>query len=133
LWVKDRTQNLRSYSVGRDAAADIPIADTSVSRLHAVIGDLGDGRLSVTDRGSSNGTFVVRDGVARGIQSEQVSETDTVRFGTVEIAVADLLAILHARTSPTPVATPLARSVRLVRCACGAVKPAGGTCPFCNS
>lgn len=124
---------MRSYSVGRDAAADIPIADTSVSRLHAVIGDLGGGRLSVTDRGSSNGTFVVRDGVARGIQSEQVSETDTVRFGTVEIAVADLLAILRSKTSPTPVATPLARSVRLVRCLCGAVKPAGGTCPFCNS
>ncbi len=128
---------MRSYSVGRDAAADIPIADTSVSRLHAVIGDLGGGRLSVTDRGSSNGTFVVRDGVARGIQSEQVSETDTVRFGTVEIAVADLLAILRTKTSPTPVATPaatpLARSVRLVRCLCGAVKPAGSTCPFCNS
>ena len=124
---------MRSYSVGRDAAADIPIADTSVSRLHAVIGDAGSGRLSVTDRGSSNGTFVVRNGVARGIQSEQVCEADTVRFGTVDIAVADLLAILHAKAGVAPVATPLARSVRLVRCGCGAVKPVGSTCPFCNS
>ena len=120
---------MRSYSVGRDAAADIPIADTSVSRLHAVIGDAGGGRLSVTDRGSSNGTFVVRDGVARAIQSEQINETDVVRFGTVEIAVADLLAILHAKSGPAP----LARSTRLVRCACGAVKAAGSSCPFCNS
>jgi len=124
---------LRSYSVGRDAAADIPIADTSVSRLHAVIGDAGGGRLSITDRGSSNGTFVVRDGVARGIQSEQVGEADTVRFGTVEIAVADLLSILRTKAGAAPVAAPLARSVRLVRCSCGAVKPVGSTCPFCNS
>jgi pSer/pThr/pTyr-binding forkhead associated (FHA) protein len=124
---------MRSYSVGRDAAADIPIADTSVSRLHAVIGDAGGGRLSVTDRGSSNGTFVVRDGVARAIQSEQINETDVVRFGTVEIAVADLLAILRTKSGPAPDSTPLARSVRLVRCGCGAVKPSGSTCPFCNS
>jgi pSer/pThr/pTyr-binding forkhead associated (FHA) protein len=124
---------LRSYSVGRDAAADIPIADTSVSRLHAQIRDAGGGKLSVTDRGSSNGTFVVKDGVARAIQSEQVGEGETVRFGTVDIAVADLLEILRARAAPVGAAVPLARSVRLVRCGCGAVKPAGSNCPFCNS
>lgn len=126
---------MRSYSVGRDAAADIPIADTSVSRLHAVIGDAGGGLLSVTDRGSSNGTFVVRDGVARAIQSEKLSEGDTVRFGTVEIAVSDLLGILRAKAGrgEAAVPAPLARSVRLVRCGCGAVKPVGSSCPFCNT
>lgn len=121
------TRTLRSYSVGRDAAADIPIADTSVSRLHAVLGDLGEGRLSVTDRGSSNGTFVVRGGVARAIQSEQVSAADTLRFGSVEIAVADLLDILRQKSAP------LVRSQRLVRCGCGAVKPVRGVCPFCQA
>lgn len=120
-------KTLRSYSVGRDAAADIPIADTSVSRLHAVIGDLGGGKLSVTDQGSSNGTFVVRAGVARAIQSDQVSDPDALRFGSVEIAVGDLLDILRRKSAP------LVRSQRLVRCACGAVKPVGGVCPFCSA
>lgn len=127
---------MRSYSVGRDAAADIPIADTSVSRLHAVISEVGGDRLSVTDRASSNGTFVVRGGVAREIQSEQVAGADILRFGTVEIAVADLLEILRTKTGlkpdAAPVVTPLARSVRLVRCSCGAVRPAAGSCPFCQ-
>jgi pSer/pThr/pTyr-binding forkhead associated (FHA) protein len=125
---------LNNFTVGRDAAADIPIADTSVSRLHAVISYAGAGLLMVTDKGSSNGTFVVSKGVARAIQSEKVSAADSIRFGSVEIGVADLLEILRQKSAApaAKVASPM-QSQRLVRCDCGAVKSVGASCPFCSS
>ncbi len=126
---------MRRYSIGRDASADIPVADTSVSRLHADIADLGGGRLSVTDRGSSNGTFILQNGVPRQIQSDQASEADTIRFGSIDIAASDLFDIIRRKSSasPAPAAYTLAKSQRLVRCDCGAVKPSGASCPFCAS
>ena len=126
---------MRRYSIGRDATADIPVADTSVSRLHADIAEVGGGRLSVTDRGSSNGTYILQNGIPRQIQSEQAAESDTIRFGSIDIAVADLLDIVRRKSSSTPPAAAyaLAKSQRLVRCDCGAVKPATAACPFCAS
>ncbi|OEJ97564.1 FHA domain-containing protein [Streptomyces thermolilacinus] len=60
------------YRVGRDPASDIALADTRVSWHHAVFRD-EDGRWTVRDEGSTNGTYA--DGV-------RVTERD-VRAGTV--------------------------------------------------
>ncbi|GAA3057380.1 FHA domain-containing protein [Kitasatospora albolonga] len=46
----------RSYSVGRDPAADLRIDDARVSWRHATIGHQGDG-WHLTDHGSTNGTY----------------------------------------------------------------------------
>ncbi|MER6527861.1 FHA domain-containing protein [Streptomyces sp. NPDC001508] len=48
-------------TVGRSADADIPIDDPDVSRLHCAVTVVGDGRVSVADLGSTNGTAL--DGV----------------------------------------------------------------------
>jgi pSer/pThr/pTyr-binding forkhead associated (FHA) protein len=43
--------------VGRDSTAAVHLTDEEVSRRHAII-TLGEGRATVEDLGSSNGTFV---------------------------------------------------------------------------
>src|ERR1700712_2530407 len=43
--------------IGRDANADIVASDQSISRKHAKI-EQTDGKVTITDLGSSNGTFI---------------------------------------------------------------------------
>ncbi|MGW4196028.1 FtsK/SpoIIIE domain-containing protein [Streptomyces sp. NPDC005004] len=43
-------------TVGRSADADVPLDDPDVSRLHCAVTVAADGRVSVTDLGSTNGT-----------------------------------------------------------------------------
>ena len=54
--------------MGRDVQADLVISDLTVSRSHATLRFLGDGRVAVTDLSSGNGTFVngsrIREAVA---------------------------------------------------------------------
>lgn len=45
-----------SVVIGRDQLADLPIADSSVSRRHAMVSSSSDGSLKVKDMGSTNGT-----------------------------------------------------------------------------
>jgi len=46
------------FVVGRADNADLEIEDTEISREHAAFGELPDGRLTIEDLGSRNGTFV---------------------------------------------------------------------------
>ena len=128
-----------TFTVGRDPGADIPIADNSVSRLHAEVTFAEGGRLFVTGCRSSNGTFLQRGPSEVRITQQTVEPTDTVRFGAVNIAASDLYAILMEKTGgaagqprPKPKPGPLPRSAKLVRCSCGAVKTLGTTCEICG-
>lgn len=47
-------------SIGRSADADVPLDDPDVSRLHCAVTLADDGRVTVTDLGSTNGTTVDR-------------------------------------------------------------------------
>ncbi|OWK37821.1 ABC transporter ATP-binding protein [Fimbriiglobus ruber] len=47
-----------SMLIGRDADAHIPLVHPQVSRRHAIIDRLADGRVVLRDLGSANGTFV---------------------------------------------------------------------------
>jgi pSer/pThr/pTyr-binding forkhead associated (FHA) protein len=131
----------QKFTIGRDKSCDIAIADDSVSRVHAEIGILPDGKLSVTDRGSSNGTALIRQGKAQPVTRETVvAASDRVRFGTVELAVHELTdairrkypAAASAAGGQRRPADPAARPDRPVRCACGAIKPANQRCPACG-
>lgn len=136
--------NKTRFTVGRDISADIPIADQSVSRIHAEISLVEGDRLFVTDCQSSNGTFVLRDGSERRITQEKVLPTDRIKFGGIAIAAADLLSAV--RRIAGPVQTPaggdpgkkkgkraaFATSAKLIRCSCGAIKAAGEQCPSCG-
>src|ERR1700722_3999867 len=44
-------------TIGRDPAADISVSDQSISRKHAKVGR-ENGKVRLTDLGSSNGTYV---------------------------------------------------------------------------
>ena len=134
----------RSYILGREASTDIPVADASVSRQHAEITMLPDGRLFVTDCNSSNGTFVIRKGAARRIHQEAVLESDSLRFGDVILRVPDLIDTLRRKSRGVAAASAAAPAERasasspprppgkLYRCECGAVRSHGSPCPSCS-
>src|ERR1035438_9235074 len=48
----------RLLRIGRDPSNDLVVPDLSVSRQHAELRNLGDGRYEIADLGSHNGTFV---------------------------------------------------------------------------
>ena len=99
------------YTIGRAAA--ITVQHTTVSRLHAEVIPLPDGRLYVTDCASRNGTFINEDGHWRKISQDFAGATAQLRFGEVETSVLHLLAIIaqlqgsdNAGAAGTPVAEP---------------------------
>lgn len=122
-----------TFTVGRDRTADIPIADPSVSRLHAELVPTTAQQLFVTDCRSSNGTFLIRNGTPRPITQETAGPGDQIRFGAVEVAVTDLLQIIAEQSSAAkPQAGALRASEKLVRCQCGAVNRQGALCDWCK-
>ncbi|WP_426246111.1 RDD family protein [Nocardioides sp. LHG3406-4] len=65
--------------------------DMSLSKTHAQFGPAADGALVVMDRGSTNGSMLLRKGVARELTAGKpttVIDGDTVRFGDREMKVS---------------------------------------------
>lgn len=90
------------FTIGR-ADADIILndAEQSVSKLHAELTVSADGRnYYLVDCGSSNGTFVQRQGRWERIKQEVVKPDESVRFGTNIVQMRDLLRKLPQRTPP---------------------------------
>lgn len=79
------------YTLGRDAAAALTVPHTTVSRIHAEVIPLSDGRVYITDCASTNGTFVHEDGRWRKISQEFAGAEARLRFGEVEMSVPALL------------------------------------------
>lgn len=90
-------------TIGRDASADIVVAQTAVSRRHAQVIPGGDGYV-VNDL-STNGVFVNGEKAASG---QMLSRADVIRVGTEEFRFyADLAPIGKAApTAATPAAAP---------------------------
>ncbi|WP_251062604.1 FHA domain-containing protein, partial [Streptomyces sp. ISL-24] len=80
--------------IGRSADADVPLDDPDVSRLHCVVTVTADGRVSVADLGSTNGTT---------LDGSRVT-THPVRFGP-----GALLRIGESALRLTPAGGPGAR------------------------
>ncbi|MGW0763906.1 FtsK/SpoIIIE domain-containing protein [Streptomyces sp. NPDC002676] len=95
-------------TVGRSADADVPLDDPDVSRLHCAVTVAADGRVSVTDLGSTNGT---------ALDGNRVGERP-VRF-----PAGALLRIGESALRVTPCAGPGAR-VRTVADGEGSVRVA---------
>jgi hypothetical protein len=125
------------FTLGRDPQADIPIADPSVSRIHAELSLVEPDVLFLTDCNSSNGTFLLRGGKETRIHQSKIELSDKVKLGSVVISGADLAAALRRKTPP-PSSEPAQKraefsaSVKLIRCECGAIKRAGSSCPSCT-
>ncbi len=133
----------RKYTVGRANTCDIVLADESVSRLHAELVLLADGKLLVTDCRSTQGTVLLRvGGPPAPVRQELVSPLDALRFGTVTLPVKELLQAIHSKYSPVgkggyerlaPVPAMPPEGAGLIRCVCGAVKVKEKRCEVCGA
>ncbi|MFD6421974.1 FHA domain-containing protein [Streptomyces sp. NPDC060198] len=65
--------------IGRSADADVPLDDPDVSRLHCAVTVSGDGRVTVADLGSTNGTSL--DGAEIGTRPVPLSAGALLRLG----------------------------------------------------
>jgi hypothetical protein len=82
---------MRRYRIGRSETNDIVIPDASVSRQHAEAVELGGGRFSLSDLGSTFGTHVL-DGQNWVPAKETEIRADTViRFGEFRTTLFDVL------------------------------------------
>ena len=90
-----------TFILGRDASADITIADPSISRRHAEIVLLDDTRLFVRDLGSANGSTLIRGGARTPLAREVLGRGDEVQFGDATLTFDALRDILleQARTA----------------------------------
>ena len=81
------------YRIGRGRNADVRIDRQGVSREHAEVEALADGSglHRVTDVGSTNGTFVRRDGHWERIEQELVAGDEPLRIGDFHTNAADLV------------------------------------------
>src|SRR3954471_10040700 len=67
------------FTIGREAGVDLVLADGKASRRHAALRVLPDGRATLYDLGSSNGTFVngqrVQSVLLQGGEQIQIGDT----------------------------------------------------------
>ena len=85
-----------AFTVGRHPTCDVVLDDVTVSGRHAEVTWSEDGRVRITDRGSTNGTFVLVDHGWRPVGPARLDPSDRVRFGNCEVAVSRLRALCRA-------------------------------------
>ena len=104
----------QKFTIGRERTCDFFIADESVSRHHADIWLAEDDSLMLADRGSSNGTQLIRGGQSTPLFEEKLLRTDEVRFGAAVFPVRDVVdaiegkmpGVLTPKTPPPPPPPP---------------------------
>ena len=96
---------IRTWIVGREPGCDVVLDDASVSRRHAEVVRLPDGRLHVTDRATTNGTFILRGGDWEAVRQTFLKPADQVRFGDCRLT-ADRLGALCPRDDRPPGGSP---------------------------
>ncbi len=78
-------------TIGRTADCDTALDHPSVSRLHATVQPTPEGYLAVVDAGSSNGTFLHRNGRWIRVRKVILGSGDRIRFGEQELPVEKLV------------------------------------------
>ena len=132
----------RKFTIGRDRACDIPLADDSVSAHHAELSFLAEGKLLLTDCHSTNGTFLLLpDGRSQRLHQELISPLDQLKLGNVTVRVRDLLEALRLKfprfeedlqPPPSTDQEPPVQGPGLVRCVCGTPRRTDQPCPVCG-
>jgi len=84
---------------GREPSCDLVLEHSTLSRLHARVELSDDGLVTVSDAGSSNGTFLNRND--RWVRASKVTLSigDRIRFGDIEVPLEQLTAIFGRRAS----------------------------------
>jgi tRNA A-37 threonylcarbamoyl transferase component Bud32 len=114
----DRGKTLRvteaGVLVGRDPTSDLPLADEKVSRSHAKLTVQPDGRVLLSDLGSTNGTFV--DG-NRIVQPVVLRGDERLRFGDTEVETSSgdpAVAPPRPKTKDPWIGTTIASKYRII-------------------
>ena len=81
---------IRTCIVGRERRCDVRLDDPSISRQHAEVVRVSGGRLYVTDRATTNGTFILDGDDWRRIRQAFLEPGGRVRFGDVEMSARRL-------------------------------------------
>ena len=87
--------------IGRSSSNEFVLKDTTVSRSHAEIEDIGGGLYRLTDVGSSAGTFLKQGGKWSQITSADIGPDTVVRFGEAEVTISDIINIGPATVAPS--------------------------------
>lgn len=82
---------MRRYRIGRTETNDIVLTDSTVSREHAELAELGEGRFAIKDLGSSYGIAIREGGQWAKVTEAEITRDAPLRIGDVETSVADLL------------------------------------------
>ena len=96
--VASRDYDRDIIKIGRLASAHLCLDDDKVSRIHSVIEVAPDGRLSIIDMGSVEGTYVNGKKVTKGA----IAFGDEIRLGNTTIRVETPGPGFAARPAPTP-------------------------------
>lgn len=89
----------RLVTMGRDRTNEIVLADPKVSRSHAVVRQLGDGRHYLMDMGSRNGTFV---NDRRVLMPCELEDKDVIRIGAQSLRFSQETGEPESVSSETP-------------------------------
>ncbi|MGR3914978.1 MAG: FHA domain-containing protein [Gammaproteobacteria bacterium] len=81
---------IKTHLIGRHPKCDLRLDDSSVSRRHAEVVLMPDGRYHITDRNSTGGTYVYENSDWRAIRQVIASAGDRLRLGHCEIAASRL-------------------------------------------
>jgi len=90
----DRQLDTVCWSIGREPSCDLALDQANVSGHHASLEMADDGLVSLTDCGSSNGTFLNRNDCWIRIKRITLCIGDRVRFGDYEVALHRLTAVM---------------------------------------
>ncbi|MFE5898837.1 FHA domain-containing protein [Streptomyces sp. NPDC056488] len=115
--------------IGRSVDADVPLDDPDVSRAHCTVTIGGDGRVTVSDRGSTNGTTL--DGAPVGERPVRLRPGALLRLGESALRLTGPGDDLPGGTDAVATAPDGEGHLRLARGAAGADRtgPAGRTAP----
>ena len=102
------------YKIGRSPKSDIVLTDGSVSREHAELSDTNDGRYSITDVGSTYGTFIMREGEWRKIKQAVIGADEQIMLGKHKTTPAQMLKLKGARPAEPSSREPAIRRLAAI-------------------
>lgn len=86
--------------IGRSSSNEFVLTDTTVSRSHAEVEDIGGGLYRLTDVGSSAGTFLKQGGKWSQVTSAEIGADALLRFGEAEVRLSDIVNFDPATVAP---------------------------------